>query len=80
MSKLCFGDIVVVEENLIGVVVKSWSQAWKGQERSYDVYAVYVRKDGCIKTYSESEVERYMIRHKYLEEEEVEYQRQAVGK
>ena len=75
--KLCFGDIVVVEKNLIGVVVKSWSNAWKGQEPSYDVY---VRMDNCIKTYQESEVERYMVRHKYLNDEELEYQREAKEK
>ena len=74
MSKLCFGDIVVVENNLIGVVVKSWSNAWKGQAPSYDVY---VRMDNCIKTYPESEVERYMVRHKCLNDEELEYQREA---
>lgn len=32
--KFCFGDIVVVEGNLIGVVVKSWIS----RENNYDVY------------------------------------------
>jgi hypothetical protein len=30
--KFCFGDIVVVEENLIGVVVKSW------EDGEHDIY------------------------------------------
>lgn len=74
MKKLCFGDIVVVEEELIGVVVKCWGKSQQGKEPNYDVY---VRMSNCIKNYPESEVERYMVRHKYLNEEELEYQREA---
>lgn len=66
----CFGDIVVVEESLIGVVVKSWT------DKSYDVY---VRIYNSIKTYQESEIQRYMVRHKYLNEEELEYQYNAIN-
>lgn len=70
--KFCFGDIVVVEENLIGVVVKSWITYSKGEKiRNYDVY---VRMYNGIKNYNEKEIERYMVRHKYLSEEEIEYQ------
>ena len=74
--KFCFGDIVVVEENLIGVVVKSWITYSKGEKiRNYDVY---VRMYNGIKNYNEKEIERYMVRHKYLSEEEIEYQRNTV--
>ena len=71
--KLVFGDIVVVEKELIGVVVK----CWKSSERQENNYDVYVRMFNEIKNYSESEVERYMVRHKYLNEEEREYQKEA---
>ena len=72
--KFCFGDIVVVEGNLIGVVVKDW------QSLSKEPYhEVYVRYYNSIKEYSESQMERYMVRHKYLSEEEQEYQYNAIN-
>lgn len=65
--KFCFGDIVVVEENLIGVVVKSWVTYSIGKEiKNYDVY---VRMKNGIQNYREDEIERYMVRHKYLDEQ-----------
>ena len=69
--KYCFGDIVVVEGELIGVVVKSWI----GKTNNYDVY---VRMYNGIRNYDESEIERYMVRHKYLDDEEKMYQRSVV--
>lgn len=71
----CFGDIVVVEGNLIGVVVKSWCGSLLGGEPNHDVY---VRAYNRIRNYKESEIQRYMVRHKYLDEEEMEYQKNAV--
>lgn len=74
--KFCFGDIVVVEENLIGVVVKSLITYSKGEKiRNYDVY---VRMKNAIQNYREEEIERYMVRHKYLNDEELEYQHDMV--
>ena len=70
--KFCFGDIVVVEGNLIGVIVKSWIS----RENNYDVY---VRSYNRIMNYPESEIERYMVRHKELNEEELEWQSNAVN-
>ena len=67
--KFCFGDIVVIDGNLIGVVVKCWTN------RTYDVY---VRVTNAITSYKETEMERYMVRHKYLDEEELQYQRNAI--
>lgn len=75
--KFCFGDIVVVEGKLIGVVVKSWITYSKGKKiHNYDVY---VRMKNGIHNYREEEMERYMVRHKYLNEEELEYQQDMVA-
>ena len=72
--KFCFGDIVVVDGELIGVVVKSWC----GNTKREPHYDVYVRMYNTIRGYGESEMERYMVRHKYLDEGELEWQRNAV--
>lgn len=74
--QFCFGDIVVVEGDKIGVVVKSWVTYHKGER--INNHDVYVRMYDEVKNYKESEMQRYMVRHKYLSEEEVEYQRNAV--
>lgn len=72
--KFCFGDIVVVEENLIGVVVKSWINGKRGY-----LYDVYVRMHNkIIEEIPESQIERYMVRHKYLDEDEQYYQYNAI--
>ena len=72
--KFCFGDIVVVENSLIGVVVKSWSST-RQRETHHDVY---VRMYNEIREYNESEMERYMVRHKYLDDQEIEWQENAM--
>ena len=72
--KFTFGDIVVVEKNLIGVVVKSWCKSNKTIE-----YEVYVRDYNSIKLFNENNIERYMVRHKELSEEELEYQNNAIN-
>ena len=69
-----FGDIVVIEDNLIGVVVKSWCKSNGTIE-----HEVYVRSYNSIKLYKEDEMQRYMVRHKYLDEEEMEYQNNAIN-
>ena len=71
--KFCFGDIVVVENNLIGVVVKSWI----GNDGGYN-YDVYIRNYNRILNYPQKYVERYMVRHKELNEEEIEYQNNVI--
>jgi len=68
-----FGDIVVVGGDLIGVVVKDWLT---GPEVTHEIY---VRDYNSIKTYPESQIERYMVRHKELSEEETEYQYNAIN-
>lgn len=74
--KFCFGDIVVVEENLIGVIVKSWIHSTdNGKEYEYEVY---VRDFNSIVDYNEKDIERYMVRHKELDDQEIEYQRNVI--
>lgn len=75
--KFCFGDIVVVEEDLIGVVVKSWITY--SQDKKINNYDVYVRIHNGIKNYTENQIERYMVRHKYLDEEELMYQNDVIN-
>ncbi len=70
--KFAFGDIVVVENNLIGVVVKCW-EAVDGF-----ICDVYVRVFRGVKPYREDCVERYMVRHKYLNDEELTFQANAL--
>ena len=53
--KFCFGDIVVVDDIQIGVVVKCWEDG---------ICDVYVRSYNGIKNYHEDEIQRYMVRHK----------------
>lgn len=69
--KFTFGDIVVVEKDFIGVIVKSWLKSMKGKPAYHEVY---VRSWNTIKEYTEDEIERYLVRHKELSEEEKEYQ------
>ncbi|MDO5574415.1 MAG: hypothetical protein Q4G60_10625 [bacterium] len=69
-AKYLFGDIVVIDEKNIGVVVKTWEHSI-GENFTYEVY---VRMYNRIKEFKESEIERYRVRHKYLDEEELEWQ------
>ena len=55
-DKYGLGDIVVVDDTCIGVIVKSWFSDKKGY--SHDVY---VRSYNGIKTYKESEIQRYIF-------------------
>ncbi len=70
--KFTFGDIVVVEGENIGVVLKSWLS------KPEVTHEVYVRMYNNIHTFKESEMERYMVRNKYLDEAELEYQYNAI--
>lgn len=74
--KFAFGDIVVVENDLIGVVVKSWFNI---KNKTDVTHEVYVRTFNRIKEYKEDEMQRYMVRHKYLNEEELQWQRNAIN-
>jgi hypothetical protein len=72
-SKFLFGDIVVINENNIGVVVKTWEKMGKSRVDKYE-HEVYNSMTGRIEVYQESEIARYRVRHKYLNDEEMEYQ------
>ena len=72
--KFAFGDIVIVDDIEIGVIVKSWISS----NHSYN-YDVYVREYNTIKNYKEEEIERYMVWHKYLSDEEKVYQFNAIN-
>lgn len=74
--KLLFGDIVVVDRDQIGVVVKCWGVDNHGNEPKYEVY---VRNYHGVKEYPASAVERYQIRHKYLDEQELDWQEAGVN-
>ena len=67
-----FGDIVIVEGNLIGVVVKSWEKSSKGTIPAH--HEVYVRSFNSIKEYTEDQMRRYLVRHKELDDDEMYYQ------
>lgn len=73
--KYTFGDIVVVNEDEIGVIVKCWCKG----SREEPFYEVYVRNYNEIYEFKESQIQRYMVRHKYLSEEEKEYQYNAIN-
>lgn len=76
--KFCFGDIVVVRGNLIGVVVKAWIIQYEPDGKTTHEYEVYVRMSQRIEPFQEEDMERYMVRHKELDEQEMEWQRNAV--
>jgi len=75
--KYVFGDIVVVDKDLLGVIVKSWITQ-KGTKEKIN-HEVYVRSYNKIKEYPESKIERYLVRHKFLDGEDIEYQYNAIN-
>lgn len=60
MSKFQFGNVVVVDDEEIGVIVKSWADG------SHDVY---VRSYNCVRVYPENEI-KHFIYSKTLSEDE----------
>ena len=70
--KFCFGDIVVVHGDEIGVIVKCWRSGLAETE-----YEVYCRMSSTIETIPERQIQRYMVRHKFLDEEEIQWQRNS---
>ena len=65
---LTFGDIVIVGDGLLGVIVKSW------ETKDGVVHEVYVRDFNGIIEYYERDIRRYLVRHKEMSQEEMEYQ------
>jgi hypothetical protein len=70
IMKFLFGDIVVINKNQIGVIVKVWEHCVTS---TYE-YEVYNRMTNRLEMYAEENIERYRVRHKYLNEEELKYQ------
>ena len=72
MNNFTFGDLVIVDENLIGVIVKLWRGSFDGKRPAH--YEVYVRSYNSIKQYEAKDMRRYMVRPKELDETELYYQ------
>lgn len=68
-AKYLFADMVVVDGDQIGVIVKTWLRS---DEKV--IHEVYVRSYRTIREYDEDDIERYRVRHKELDEEELEWQ------
>lgn len=67
--KFYFADQVIVDTNLVGVIVKTWESSGGGY-----YYEVYVRLYKEIKDFDENDIDRYRVRHKFLEGDEFDYQ------
>ena len=77
-AKYLFGDIVVVDGQQIGIILKTWGNFKREKGKQIEpigyYYEVYVREYNTIIKYEEVEIERYRVRHKYLSEEELGWQ------
>lgn len=71
--KFNFGDIVVVQGDFIGVIVKCWERT-TGKDAGSFFYDVYVRSFNRIIDYKEDEVERFIYNKELLEEEKINYE------
>ena len=60
MTKFNFSDVVVVDEDQIGVVVKCWADG---------TYDVYVRSYNGIREYKANQIDRYIFSKCLLEEQ-----------
>jgi hypothetical protein len=66
-AKFQFSNVVVVERDQIGVIVKTW----KSQKTGYN-YDVYVRSFNAIHNYSENQIDHFIF-SKYLDEDELSF-------
>jgi hypothetical protein len=66
-----FSDIVVVDGNQIGCVVKTWDRR---SSVGY-TYDVYVRSYNSIREYNEQDMQRYVVSKELSEEEQEWHQR-----
>jgi len=62
-----FSNVVVVDDDEIGVIVKTWHNSKKGYH-----YDVYIRNYNIVKEYYEGQIRHYVY-SKYLSEEEKEF-------
>ena len=68
--KFLFGDIVVINNIHIGVILKTWDKNLSGIFE----YEIYNRMTNKIESCLECNIERYRIRHKYLNQGDSKYQ------
>lgn len=61
--KFQFSNVVVVDDDQIGVIVKSWDNK---------TYEVYVRSYNAIREYKENEI-KHFVYSKHLAEDEYEF-------
>lgn len=70
-TKFQFSNVVVVDDDLIGVIVKSWEPPFGKSEKGYS-HDVYVRAYNSIRTYFEAEI-KHFVYSKELAEDEHEF-------
>jgi len=63
MNHFQFGNVVVVDDDQIGVIVKSWDEG---------MHDVYVRSYNGVRSYPASDI-KHFIYSKYLHEDEHEF-------
>jgi hypothetical protein len=63
VSEFQFSNVVVVEDDQIGVIVKSWDD---------NTHDVYVRTYNVVLSYKEDEI-KHFVYSKSLSEEEIEF-------
>ena len=68
-AKFQFGNVVVVDSDQIGVIVKTWSPSNKND---FFTYEVYVRSMNSIHGYKEEQIQHYVY-SKELSDEEKEW-------
>lgn len=61
-----FGNVIVIENNYIGIIVKTW-----GEKDSYN-YDVYVRTSNAIMNFKETAISHFVY-SKELAEDEKEF-------
>ena len=63
MAKFQFCNVVVVDDNQVGVIVKTWGASSKRGTH----YDVYVRSYNCVKEYDECDI-KHLVYDKIIEE------------
>lgn len=63
-----FSNVVVVENNLIGVIVKTWGASITGTHRGVH-YEVYVRSYNDIREYDEDDIKHFVYSKELFDEE-----------
>ncbi len=68
MSKYQFGQVVVVDNDQIGVICKTWINPKKGF-----IYDIYVRSYNGVNEYAEENVHHFIYSKELLDEEKEFY-------